>query len=133
MESGRNIFKDGLKLINRADIILITILLMSCLILFAVNITSKPAAKLKVVMAGELIGIFDLGKDQKIVISEGNILEIRNRKYRMKQSKCQKQICVKQGWCTDQPIICVPQQITITPLTITANGREKRNKQIITY
>jgi hypothetical protein len=41
------------------------------------------------------------------------IIEIKDGKARIKESDCKKQICVKQGWSSTFPIVCVPNEILI--------------------
>jgi hypothetical protein len=77
-------------------------------------------------VADYIIGKYALDKDRKVMINDKTELEIKNGKYRLTKSGCQEQICVQMGWCSSQPIICVPQRLIIEP-------GKKENQEIITY
>lgn len=47
-------------------------------------------------------------------ISGDTIVEIKNRKVRIKESACLKQICVHNGWIDRGAIICLPNKIIVS-------------------
>ncbi len=128
MESGRIDYKSGLKLLNRADISLIIMLLLFIIMIIIYQIPRKGASFLEVKYDSLIMGRYRLDIDQKIEINAGTVLEIASGKFRLASSVCQGQYCVKQGWSVKQPIICVPQK-----LIISVAGEEETKKMLITY
>ncbi len=49
----------------------------------------------------------------KIIYLDGMIVEIKDRKVRVKDADCPNKLCVKQGWISRGSIICVPKKIVI--------------------
>ncbi|MDP8221299.1 MAG: NusG domain II-containing protein [Candidatus Stygibacter frigidus] len=113
MVSGHKI-KHGLKLLNSADKILIVFLLLFIIMGFYLQLSGSQAKNIQVVINDKTFGRYQLTKDQLIKINEGTILEIKDGRFRLRESSCPHQICVKQGWSNGQPIICVPQRIVIS-------------------
>ena len=101
------------KLFTLADIILIVVLLIisSFLILFINNNTNIK--KIQIFKHNQLIGEYNLNKDQIIKIDQNIIAEIKANKVRMKESNCKNQYCVKQSWTDSFPIVCVPNEVVI--------------------
>ena len=52
------------------------------------------------------------------------IVEIRDRKVRVKEAHCPNQICVKQGWISRGAIVCLPNK-----LVVIVGGSPKDRKQ----
>jgi len=126
MASGIFNYKDGIKLLNYRDLILIFIIISISVIMFYKDTFSQSSDYLIVSQANKVIGRYALSENQTIIINQGTELEIENGKYRLTKSQCQEQICVKMGWCRTNPIVCVPQSLVIAP--------EKRDEgKIITY
>lgn len=124
MESGN--VKKHLKILNVWDIVLIlSVLVISVTMLYSQNIKNNPDM-IKVTVSGNSFGKYSLNQNREIEINKGTILEIRDGKFRMKKSSCKNQICVKMGWCTNQPVICVPQEIVIEPVS-------QKSRELITY
>lgn len=113
MVSGNNI-KQGIKLLNPADRILIVILFVIIIVGFYLQLSGKQAKYINVTINDEIFGKYQLSKDQVININQGTILEIKDGRYRLRESSCPHQICVKQGWSKGLPIICVPQKLVIS-------------------
>jgi hypothetical protein len=128
MESGSIKIRDTLKILKKADIIFIMILIIVAVLLTIAQLPGKQADYLEVYLDNKLFGRYDLSKDQIIMINDGTILEISMNQYRLQESVCSEQYCVKQGWVKDQPIICVPQK-----LIITASHKAKHTKTLLTY
>lgn len=54
-----------------------------------------------------------LHTDGTFDINEHCTMQIAGGKVRMVRSDCHNQICVKQGWSSSAPIICVPNKVMI--------------------
>ncbi len=98
------------------DVIIIAfIVLLSAGILLRtkLNLNREPS---KVIGAavyhdGKLAQRLALDKDREIILLNGKMLiEVRERKVRVKKSECPRQLCVKTGWIqhTGETVICVP-------------------------
>ena len=61
----------------------------------------------------KLITSVPLTKDKIIELDEGIIVEIKGEKVRIKESTCKNKYCVKQGWSSNFPIICVPNEVSV--------------------
>lgn len=112
--------------INKRDVFLtVLILVLSLVILYIQNSTEDPQS-IEIIVSGIRTGIYDLNDFQQVEINEGTILEIDNGRYRMLRSTCKNQHCVKMGWCTNQPVICVPQEIIVKPVI-------SKGQELLTY
>ena len=65
---------------------------------------------------------YPLNVDKEIIIKgyTGNlVVQIENKKVRIKESNCQNQICVKTGWIskTGDIIVCAPNRVTVIILS----------------
>lgn len=94
------------------------ITLVVCIILltiFSVVITHKKQedTDLHIYKNSELFGIYTLAKDTIIVIDIHNTVQIQDGKARMLSSDCHDKRCVKQGYCNNMPIICLPNRIEL--------------------
>jgi hypothetical protein len=78
----------------------------------------EAASLLKVRQGNHVVGTFDLNQD-KIIHLHGaigeSIIRIQYGKVRFKQSPCNNQYCVHQGWLSHagQVAICLPNQISL--------------------
>ncbi len=126
-----NIIKEIKTQLNRADIILILVILLIVLLSFVYILNNKHYNKVEIYYENELFCECDLEKDQIIVVNEHNTIEIKNSKVRMKYSDCKNQQCVKMGWSDQYPIICVPNKINVKFKN--DKTEKKDNTMIITY
>ncbi len=57
----------------------------------------------------------DLTKDGTYSVMEGVIVEVSNKRIRMKESNCPQQLCVKMGWVSSPgvPIVCIPNKVMV--------------------
>ncbi len=101
------------KLFTKADIILIILLLVIAIIISVTLLNKRNEKIVEIHQNNKLIKRCKLDKDDIIEIDELIIIEIKNGKVRMKSSSCKNQVCVKQGWSSYFPIICVPNKISI--------------------
>ncbi|MDA3812923.1 MAG: NusG domain II-containing protein [Candidatus Cloacimonetes bacterium] len=106
-------FRDLRKIFTTADIILIFFLLtiaVFMLVLIKDDISAKQA---EISYHNKFVISVPLDKDRIIEIEKGIVVEIKDGKVRMKESTCQNQYCVKQGWSNSFPIICVPNEVSV--------------------
>ena len=78
----------------------------------------EKASKLKIRDGNQIYGTFDLNQSRELTI-HGNLgdslISIAQGKVRFKQSPCNNQYCVHQGWLSraGQVAICIPNQISL--------------------
>jgi hypothetical protein len=68
-------------------------------------------------MDGKPIYTLPLTVDKTISVKStygDTVIEIRDRKVRVREAHCPRQICVKQGWVSRGAIICLPNRIVVT-------------------
>lgn len=66
---------------------------------------------------GKALYTLPLTVDKTITVKStygDTVIEIRDRKVRVKEAHCPRQICVKQGWVSQGAIICLPNRIVVT-------------------
>ena len=92
--------------------------LMAVIFMFQQFWSFAPANKLKIRQGNKIIGIYDLNQTREIIV-RGAIadakISILQGKVRFKQSPCNNQYCVHQGWLSHagQVAICLPNQISL--------------------
>ena len=77
---------------------------------------SSKAVEAAVYHDGKIHQHLDLNSDQEISLHNGKMLiEIKEKKIRVKKSECPRQVCVNLGWIrfTGETIICVPYKTLI--------------------
>lgn len=115
-----------LKIFTFADIFLIIGLLLLAGFLsvkFSRNLMNQKAY---IYQDNQLIAEYSLADDRTVKLNEHATIQIKDGRIRMLKSDCKNQLCVKQKWSSNLPIICVPNKITIV-----IKGKDK-NKMIIT-
>lgn len=101
------------KYLTTADKCLILLLLFLCaasLFFFSQN---RSTPNVEIYLNNHLIASYPLNIDRTVTISKHNRIEIANCKVRMSYSDCKHQLCVKQGWSSELPIICIPNKIIV--------------------
>ena len=102
------------KILTKADIILILILLVLAVSLLSMIRSKNENGIAYIYLHNELVKEIELTDEQKtIIINQDITLEIQQRKIRVLHSNCHEQICVKQGWSANLPIVCVPNELLI--------------------
>jgi hypothetical protein len=131
MESGKLSVLSGIRLLNLADISLIVVIIAISIIAYGRGFYSdrNEIKHIQVIIEGTITGAYELSKDQIVEINSGTILEIKDGRFRLRESSCPRQICVKQGWSISQPVICVPQKLVISPMS----QQSETFRQILTY
>ena len=80
--------------------------------------STELASKLKIRQGNQIIGTYDLNQTRELrihgVMGDSHI-SIAQGKVRFKQSPCNNQYCVHQGWLSraGQVAICIPNQISL--------------------
>ena len=86
--------------------------------LFQTLWSNTPASKLQIRQGDNVIGTYDLNQTRELhlhgPIGDSHII-IEQGKVRFKQSPCNNQYCVHQGWLSKagQVAICLPNQISL--------------------
>jgi len=122
-----NSFKKARKYFTWADLLLV-IILIAIAIHLSVNMFSSDRRFIIVKYKNELIGQYSLEKNKLIDISADIIVEVADGKVRILKNNCPNQLCVKQGWSSTLPIICVPNQVEITVID---KDRKNEIRQIL--
>lgn len=117
-----NSFKKARKYFTWADLLLVIALIAIALYL-SLNMFNSDRRFIIVKYKNKLIGQYSLEKNKLIDISEDIIVEVANGKVRILKNNCPNQLCVKQGWSSSLPIICVPNQVEITVI-----DKDKKNE-----
>jgi hypothetical protein len=78
----------------------------------------EQASKLKIRQGDQVIGTYDLNQARELIIHGAlgdSLISINQGKVRFKQSPCNNQYCVHQGWLSraGQVAICIPNQISL--------------------
>lgn len=57
----------------------------------------------------------NLTKDGTYLVKENVIVEVDDKKIRIKESDCPQQLCVKMGWISTPgvPIVCIPNKVMV--------------------
>jgi hypothetical protein len=66
---------------------------------------------------GKPVYTLPLTVDKTITVAStygDTVIEIRDRKVRVREAHCPRQLCVKQGWISRGAIICLPNRIVVT-------------------
>jgi hypothetical protein len=76
----------------------------------------SQGAEVVIEVSGKAVFTASLNTDREVLV-EGlhgrSIVQIRNGKVRMKESRCNNHICMKQGWITRGTIVCLPNSIVV--------------------
>lgn len=108
-----------LKIIRKADIILLIILLILGAGLSIWSFTAGGAGEKAVVTVdGKLYGTYSLAEDQVIEIKKNhhlNKITIKGGAVQMSYSDCHNQVCVKDGKITEagRSIVCLPNRVMV--------------------
>ena len=114
-----NLRRKMLKIIKKADIILLVLLLALGLFLtFAISGTSSAGQKVVVTLDGKEYGTYSLAVDKEILVQNGNNINkitIKNGQVQMAESSCKNQLCVKHHTIsqTNQRIVCLPNRVMV--------------------
>ena len=111
--------------INKKDIIVIISLVMISAFLFIIIEFTKPESDAEnvLVISNNTQKTYSINENQTIKLENGCIIEIKDKKVSMKESKCKDEICVKMGKIekSGDKIICLPKN---TIIRITGKNEE---------
>ena len=104
-------------ILTSSDKFLILAIIILIVILSIHTILPKPSKSVLAIceINGKEKQKIHLGKDKKVDLKNGILLEIKNNKIRVIKSDCKKKICIKHGWIEEanDMIICVPNKTVI--------------------
>jgi len=103
-------------IMKRNDKILIGIVLLAAVILgIGYTVFQKTGNYVIVQVDNEVYGTYSLAEDQKIVIGETNVLEIRDGQAFMIHADCPDQLCVNMKPIHEsfELIVCLPNKVTV--------------------
>jgi len=118
--------KENEKRSLRADVIVISAILLAALLFLAFTLLlRKPGAVAVVEINGETVGEYDLSKDGVFVLNGGtNTLVIENGEAYVKDSACPDRTCERTGKIryVGQTIVCLPNRLSVTVKGNSENG-----------
>lgn len=106
-------------IMNKSDIKLLICLLVIILIIFIfINVTKKEGNMAEVYYEDDLILNIDLNIDGEYVVDGALgevVLEVKNKKIRVKSENSPRNICSKEGFVSDnsKSLICLPNKIIV--------------------
>jgi hypothetical protein len=100
------------------DWLVIIASVFAIILMFQVFWSFEHASKLKIRQGNQIIGTYDLNQTRDLHIQGAlgdSLISISQGKVRFKQSPCNNQYCVHQGWLNraGQVAICIPNQISL--------------------
>jgi hypothetical protein len=100
------------------DWLIVIASLLGVIYLFQTLWSNTPASQLAVRQGDKVIGTYDLNQTRELHLhgpKGDSHISIAQGKVRFKQSPCNNQYCVHQGWLskTGQVAICLPNQISL--------------------
>ncbi|MFO7881724.1 MAG: NusG domain II-containing protein [Kosmotogaceae bacterium] len=103
-----------MKLFGKYDWILITIVgLVVFITIIPFNYDSNNTAF--VYIGNEMSFKIDLTEDGTYSVLESVVVEVKDKRIRIKKSNCPQQLCVKMGWISSPgvPIVCIPNKVMV--------------------
>lgn len=104
---------------NKSDITLVSILFVVILVILVfINVTKKEGTTAEVYYEDEKILTIDLNIDKEYIVKGklGDVvLEVKNKKIRVKEENSPNHICSKEGFIGDslKTLVCLPNKIII--------------------
>ncbi len=100
------------------DWLVILVGIIAVIVMFQQFWSFEQASKLKIRQGNQTIGTYDLNQTRDLHIHGAlgdSLISIDQGKVRFKQSPCNNQYCVHQGWLSraGQVAICLPNQISL--------------------
>ena len=109
-------------------ILLIALILLSASGFIFIKKAFPQGSDVGIEVNGKPVYRLPLNKDTTVRVigaSGDTIVEIKNRKVRIKESACPKQICVHDGWIDRGALICLPNKVVVS-----IGGEDKQDKTI---
>lgn len=107
---GWGLVKDHLRW---GDLILVIIVVITIVATSQRRPGVKSGLSIYVYKDNVLIGKYSNGQDRTVKIDEHNSLQIKSGKVRMIEADCRDKRCMKQGWTSSLPIICLPNHLVV--------------------
>ena len=106
--------------LRKADILLFFSFLALAALIAALPLmrSSGSDQKVKVISAGEVVGIYPLENDSEVDVNRYvhlNIVSIKDKKVHMEYSDCRNKVCVHTGEITrpGETIVCLPNYVIV--------------------
>jgi hypothetical protein len=96
-----------------ADLILILIGILAIIVTVTVFWKKNDHLAVYIHKNNQLWGIYPLDTDKTIVIDLHNTVQIKDGKVAVVKSDCPDKRCVKQGFGSKLPIVCLPNQLLV--------------------
>jgi hypothetical protein len=109
--------------IRPADLLLVVIVLVLIVASYRHFSKTDVPKQVYVYKNNELAGIYPLSGKMILDIDEHNTIEIAHNRVRMVKADCRDKRCIKQGWSSGMPIICLPNHLVIE---IKSNENDKK-------
>lgn len=121
--------KNPVKNTTIADkVLLIALLSFSIAGIFYSREASSQGADVIIEIDGKEAYTFPLATDRVATVTgpAGDaVIEIKDRKARVREASCQNRICVKEGWVSNGVIVCLPNRMVVF-----VGGRHNGNKDV---
>ncbi len=104
------------RIVNRADIILIALLVILPLSVFIITaLTAPDGAGVRIYVDGELVREISLESEGEYPIGDGNVIAVESGKVHMKHADCPDGLCMRQGRIsrTGERIVCLPNRVMV--------------------
>lgn len=115
-------------LLKKKEILFITGILVFALGLWAVMAAVRRGSygSIRITVNGEEYGTYSLAQDQRIIIGDTNICEIKNGKVKMTEADCPDHLCMKQPaiGSSGGSIVCLPNKVVIEGEKTAGSGDE---------
>ena len=118
MASVRSVLPQS-RLLTKGDILLIAIIIAASVGLWInLFLSSNDSQNAEIYFENKLIKTLSLNQDTQYTINKDGVrilIEVEDKKIRMKESNCPRKICVHQGWIrkSGESIICVPNKVVV--------------------
>lgn len=121
--------KNSIKNAKLADKALFVLLLIASVsgILYARE-ASPQGNDVIVEVEGKKTYTFPLAVDRVVTVSGplgDSVIEIRDRKARVREASCQNRICLREGWVSSGVIVCLPNRMVVF-----VGGKAGRDKDV---
>ncbi|GAB4484222.1 MAG: hypothetical protein OHK006_07940 [Thermodesulfovibrionales bacterium] len=109
--------KKSIKNAKLADKVLFLLLLcVSAAGIFYAREASPQGSDVIVEIDGKEAYTFPLGADTVVAVTGpfgDAVIEIRERKVRVREASCQNKVCVREGWISSGVIVCLPNRMIV--------------------
>jgi hypothetical protein len=99
--------------LSLADLLLIIVLLCATYLSARLYWNEEANKSVYIYKDNLLFGEYPLTTDRVIVVDPHNTIQIKNHRVRMLKADCPDKRCVKQGYSSMLPIICLPNDLVV--------------------